>query len=171
MIRIGVLFATILLMMVSVNSAQAQQRSEAVLEIGWSDLLPPGETRYIAELQAQQSNIDHFGAATMPQIQTYNVVDELNGRTVRMGGYVLPFDLVGGRQVTRFLLVPYVGACIHVPPPPPNQLIYVETDEPIEITGLWDAVWIEGVMYTERFDNALGNTAYTMDLIDIRPYE
>ena len=107
----------------------------------------------------------------MPQIQTYNVVDELNGRTVRMGGYVLPFDLVGGRQVTRFLLVPYVGACIHVPPPPPNQLIYVETDEPIEITGLWDAVWIEGVMYTERFDNALGNTAYTMDLIDIRPYE
>lgn len=170
MIQIRYVLTAMVLALTSPGAAYAQQ-SDAILQIGWSDLLPPGETRYIAELQAEQSNIDHFGTATMPQIQTYNVVDELDGRTVRIGGYVLPFDLVGGRQVSRFLLVPYVGACIHVPPPPPNQLIYVETDEPIEITGLWDAVWVEGVMRTERFDNALGNTAYTLELLDIRPYE
>lgn len=155
------------------TSGLAQSAGQSSIEIGWSDLLPPGEDRVIAQLQEEmaQDGIDHFGAATMPQLQTYNVVEDLDGRRIRIGGYVLPFNLTGGRYVSEFLLVPYVGACIHVPPPPPNQLIYVTTEEPIEVSGLWDAVWVEGIMYTERFDNALGNTAYTLELDDIRPYQ
>ena len=136
--------------------------------------LPEGEAERIAQLQqmqAVQSGMDHFGAERMPQIQTFNTVDALDGQVVRMGGYVLPFDFTGSREISRFLLVPYVGACIHVPPPPPNQLVYVHAEEPIQIQGLWDPVYVKGVMRTDRHDNELGDTAYTLELTEIQPYE
>ncbi|MFP4519979.1 MAG: DUF3299 domain-containing protein [Oceanicaulis sp.] len=154
-------------------SAQSGPSSPQFLDLSWSDLLPEGEAQRIAELQQMQavaSGMDHFGVDRMPQIQTFNTVDALDGERVRIGGYVLPFDFNGG-EISRFLLVPYVGACIHVPPPPPNQLIYVTTSEPIEINGLWDPVYAEGVLRTTRQDNELGDTAYTLELDQLRPYE
>lgn len=152
----------------------SQMSSSAFLDLAWSDLLPEGEANRIAEmqqLQALQSGFDHFGAEAMPQIQTFNVVDALDGERVRLGGYVLPFDFTGSREITRFLLVPYVGACVHVPPPPPNQLVFVTTETPVEVDGLWDPVYAEGIMRTTRQDNDLGDTAYTLELISLRPYE
>jgi hypothetical protein len=152
--------------------AQDGPSSPAFLDLSWSDLLPEGEAQRIAELQQMQavaSGMDHFGIESMPQIQTFNTVEALDGQRVRIGGYVLPFDFNGG-EISRFLLVPYVGACIHVPPPPPNQLVYVTTAEPIEIDGLWDPVYAEGIMRTTRQDNDLGDTAYTLELDVIRPY-
>jgi hypothetical protein len=47
-------------------------------------------------------------------------------------------------EMNEFLLVPFVGACIHVPPPPPNQIILVRSREPVEIGGLFDPVWVTG---------------------------
>ncbi|WP_306015567.1 DUF3299 domain-containing protein [Oceanicaulis sp. MMSF_3324] len=155
------------------DRAEAQSTPE-FLDLSWADLLPEGEAERIAQLQqmqAVQSGMDHFGAERMPQIQTFNTVDALDGQVVRMGGYVLPFDFTGSREISRFLLVPYVGACIHVPPPPPNQLVYVHAEEPIQIQGLWDPVYVKGVMRTDRHDNELGDTAYTLELTEIQPYE
>ena len=51
-----------------------------------------------------------------------------------------------GKQVTEFLLVPWVGACIHTPPPPPNQIVHVKSAKPFEIKGMFDAVWVTGRM-------------------------
>ena len=48
--------------------------------------------------------------------------------------------------VRRKLLVPWVGACIHTPPPPPNQIVHVRTDKPFELKGMFDAVWVTGHM-------------------------
>lgn len=147
--------------------------SPAFLDLAWADLLPEGEIERIAQLQqmqALQTGFDHFGVEQMPQIQTFNTVDALDGERVRLGGYVLPFEFTGTREISRFLLVPYVGACIHVPPPPPNQLVYVTAETPVEISGLWDPVYAEGIMRTTRQDNALGDTAYTMELISLSPY-
>ena len=53
------------------------------------------------------------------EIQT-GVVKDLHGKQVRLPGYILPLEM-SGLKVTEFLLVPYVGACIHVPPPPPKS--------------------------------------------------
>jgi hypothetical protein len=145
----------------------------AFLDLAWADLLPEGEAERInrlMQLQALQQGFDHFGTDRMPQLQTFEVVDELDGRRVRIGGYVLPFDFTGSREISRFLLVPYVGACIHVPPPPPNQLVFVTTAEPIQVQGLWDPVFVEGIMRTQRHDNELGDTAYTLELIEMTPY-
>ena len=71
------------------------------------------------------------------------LVTDWVGDRVRLPGYVVPLDFEGTR-VTGFLLVPYMGACIHVPPPPPNQIVYVRTKEPIEIDEIFEAVYATG---------------------------
>lgn len=67
----------------------------------------------------------------------------LDGQTVRLPGYVLPLEITG-KKVTEFLLVPWVGACIHTPPPPPNQIVHVRADTPFEVTSLFAPVWVTG---------------------------
>lgn len=68
---------------------------------------------------------------------------ELDGKIVRMPGYILPLEF-SGKAITEFLLVPYVGACIHTPPPPPNQIVHVKTDKPVSDVTVFSPVWVTG---------------------------
>ena len=103
---------------------------------------------------------------------------DLHGETVRIPGYALPLEF-SGVGVREFLLVPYFGACIHVPPPPPNQMVFVRLDRPFVMKGLFEALWVTGRMSVERSTNALtymdGSadliTGYTLDATGIEPYE
>ena len=65
------------------------------------------------------------------------------GKLVRIPSYLLPLEF-SGTKVTEFLLVPWVGACIHTPPPEPNQIVYVKTDKAFEMRRMFDAVWVTG---------------------------
>lgn len=69
--------------------------------------------------------------------------DALIGVDIRLPGYVLPLEF-DGTKVTEFLLVPSVGACIHTPAPPPNQIVHVLYPDGIEIGGMFSPVWIVG---------------------------
>lgn len=150
-----------------------QSRDEAYRDLIWADLLPPGEAERIAmleQVQAIEFGFDHFGDDQMPQIRTFNVVEALDGERVRIAGFVLPFDFSASGEVSRFLLVPFIGACVHVPPPPPNQLIYVQAPDGVSVQGLWEPVFAEGVMRTRRQDSELADTAYTLELTGLQPY-
>jgi uncharacterized protein len=81
--------------------------------------------------------------AEKKRAQASAVNPALNGKLVRIPGYLLPLEF-SGKQVTEFLLVPWVGACIHTPPPPPNQIVHVKSDKPFEMNGNFDAVWVTG---------------------------
>ena len=70
-------------------------------------------------------------------------------KEVKIPGYVLPLDMYG-RGVNTFLLVPYIGACIHVPPPAPNQLVYVEAENPWKGLAWWEPVYVTGTMKIEN---------------------
>ena len=76
------------------------------------------------------------------------VVSDLSGATVRMPGYALPLEFEG-EAVREFLLVPYVGACIHTPPPPANQMVFVKVNQPFVIKDLFEAVWVTGRLDTK----------------------
>jgi len=138
----------------------------------WLDLLPEGEYERLVELARQEVRPNlPFGHdendESLPigeQIGTFNTVEALDGAHVRMPGYLIPLDSLAGRASRRFLLVPYQGACIHEPPPPPNQIVYVLTQEPLRTERLWDAWWVEGVMLTQRADTDLAGAAYTLHL-------
>ncbi len=77
-------------------------------------------------------------------------VGELNGASIKMPGYVLPLEF-SGRKLTEFLLVPWVGACIHTPPPPPNQIVHVVLDpeNSFESRSMYEPVWVSGEMLTK----------------------
>ena len=100
----------------------------------------------------------------------------LDGKLVRMPGYALPLDFEG-RSVTEFMLVPYVGACIHVPPPPPNQIVLAQLQSPYEVTDLYDPVWITGRLNAQSTQTELylvdGQAqvpmGYSMQVIEVEP--
>ena len=75
------------------------------------------------------------------------VVPALDQQKIRMPGFMLPLEY-SGKKVSEFLLVPWVGACIHTPPPPPNQIVHVRLAKGAEFEsqGLFQAVWVTGVM-------------------------
>ena len=106
------------------------------------------------------------------------VNEDLDGKLVRMPGYALPLEQ-SEAGATELLLVPYVGACIHVPPPPANQIVYVKLAEPYKVTNLYQPIWITGTMATEASSRKLSlvdgvapiATGYRMDGFLVEPYE
>jgi hypothetical protein len=106
----------------------------------------------------------------MPQLGTFDVVEDLDGQLIRIPGYVVPFDFDTERRQGEFLFVPYMGACIHTPPPPPNQIIFVRADPAIPIGDIWSPYWLEGELRTQEKRNALGDAAYTLSLETLEPY-
>ncbi|SDL33413.1 DUF3299 domain-containing protein [Aliiruegeria lutimaris] len=70
---------------------------------------------------------------------------DMIGSEIRMPGYLLPLDLKDGRAV-EFLLVPTMGACIHTPPPPANQMVHVRYPAGVEVAGLYTPIWISGTL-------------------------
>lgn len=109
-----------------------------------------------------------------------SVVTELNNKPVIMPGFVLPLEYAG-TKVTEFLLVPWVGACIHTPPPPANQIIHVVVDKnhARESKGLFEPVSVTGTMYAKRMSKSLFlvdgssdiNIGYTMQASMVEPYK
>ena len=170
-----------------------------ITEITWEDLMPAGEDELLESLYVEfytdleqrmltnstslataareqtgdVSSIIAEGSAndTMEQIGTFNVVDDLNGKRIRVPGYVVPFDFSAEAEHKEFLLVPYFGACLHTPPPPPNQVILVKAETAARIVNIEDPVWLEGTLKTGEFLSDLGNSAYELSLSKLEPYE
>lgn len=90
------------------------------------------------------------------------VVSELNGKRVAIGGYVVPLDF-NALSIKEFLLVPFVGACIHVPPPPANQIIHVIARDGFELTGPFQPVKVTGLMTTEVAFTGLADAGYRIE--------
>ncbi|MFS2316295.1 DUF3299 domain-containing protein [Maricaulis sp. D1M11] len=159
----------------STTGSETQPAGEATdfIEINWDDLLPEGEMERIEQLYnatQMMSEMNHFGGPAI-QIGTFNVEESLIGETIKMPGFILPLEYERGAMISEFLLVPYFGACVHTPPPPPNQIVYVTIDEPIRVERMWDPVYVTGVLSADRHMNELGDAAYTLRLLDHEPYE
>lgn len=162
------------------QAAKDDAAARGLLLIGWEDMMPEGEEERLAEMYQSQmaalygnpGNVAEGSAGdAMVQIGTFNTVKELNGKRVRLPGYTVPFEYGAGASITEFLLVPYFGACLHSPPPPPNQTLFVKTDKPIKLEDLAQAVWVEGTIKAETQESDLADAAYTLVLERIVTYE
>ncbi|MCC5795234.1 MAG: DUF3299 domain-containing protein [Chromatiales bacterium] len=136
-------------------SATADAREPRVLD--WADLVPeevrvPRPMLPGADAPASSNPFDEQLDEDAPWISLYNfaVNEELDGAFVRIPGFIVPLESDEGGWLDEFLLVPYYGACIHVPPPPPNQLVWVKLDEPFYLRSMWDPFWVTGKMTTRR---------------------
>ncbi len=138
-------------------------------EITWDDLIPPGVpySEIVGEGDLDEAN-DTWAPIFDENGTKMNRA--LEGQIVRLPGYIIPLE--SGRDgVTEFLLVPHVGACIHVPPPPPNQLVFVNSDTPWPNKRLWDAIWVTGILSIKLQSTNLGDIGYEIAAHDIELYE
>lgn len=134
-----------------------------VKEVYWEDLVPPD----FNELAPQQAT-DHNNK--MAQLQPdAPVVDIYNGERVKVPGFIVPLEGTA-ELTTEFLLVPFFGACIHVPPPPSNQIVHVKMNKGVPVENLYDAVWVEGIFSTTRYSSDLAAAGYSMQGEAVHPY-
>lgn len=97
------------------------------------------------------------------------VVHTYNGQVVKIPGFVVPLEGTA-EKTTEFLLVPYFGACIHVPPPPSNQIVHVTFAEGVAIDDLYDAVWVTGTLSTEGWKGEIASVGYQLTGISVAPF-
>ena len=99
-----------------------------------------------------------------------DTLKKLDGKKVRMPGFVVPLD-DADEEGAEFLLVPYYGACVHTPPPPPNQMAFVTmtNKKPVKL-ALFDAVWMEGTLRITDYDSPYGQVGYTIEGLSMKPY-
>ena len=104
-------------------------------------------------------------------LESTNIKAEYNNKHIRIPGFIVPVEYNDQQVITEFFLVPYFGACIHVPPPPPNQIIYVKYPKGLTLEALYDPFWVEGLLQTEITENELAISAYALSAKAIKPYK
>lgn len=138
-------------------------------EIDWLELMPSEDLALLENMP----EIVHEGEgpALLPdEIMTGRVVPEMDQVEGRIPGFVVPLTVADDMRILEFFLVPYYGACIHVPPPPPNQIIHIKYEEGITLEALYDPVWVQGELVIERTEKDIGTSSYSMVAQSVERY-
>ncbi|MCO8171073.1 DUF3299 domain-containing protein [Pseudomonas sp. 21LCFQ02] len=149
-------------------------------ETDWLELMPKSDQKALEAMP----EIDHNSPEAMgtfdskgglkqskglPAVMySTKTVAGMNGKTIRLGGYPVPLETDAKGNSTLFFLVPYPGACIHVPPPPPNQLVLVRYPKGVKIDDIYTPLWVTGGLKIEKVSNDLADAAYALDAAKVR---
>lgn len=153
---------------------------DLLLDLDWEDLIPDGfradavldqyDPEKIAQLTDDDPLILEIMAKLEKAYQSAPVLGKLDAMPVRLGGYIAPLEITP-EGVTEFLLVPYFGACIHTPPPPSNQIVFVKTEIPMPESMLENAIWVSGRLSVDAADTDLALAGYTLYAEHIVPID
>lgn len=152
---------------------QAPADEARVMELEWLDLLPEGERKDYSAGPPTATH-DYLGGESglaAQQIMNFNVNAKLDQKQVKLPGFIVPLELDDAGKVTEFFLVPYFGACIHVPPPPANQMVYVTLKEGIQLDSMYAAFWVTGKMSARGKSTRLGAAAYGIAATRLEEYK
>lgn len=164
-------FSLIILLTACQDAPDSSQAVRADFEeLDWDALLPADWQPEALLEQLEVDNIpddDPRAVAVMEQImQLWNAaptVPLLAGRRVSLTGFLVPLDFETD-QLSEFLLIPYYGNCIHIPPPPANQTLHVVMPEGHpHRAGVFDVVRVSGTLRIASFRHAMGVAAYRLD--------
>ena len=150
--------------------------SSTYKEKNWDDLMPRDWDPMASLKGLKLENLKDSDPRAMEALEKMReawsnapVEPALNGERIRIPGFVIPLEK-SGSKVREFLLVPYFGACIHTPPPPPNQIIHVKSAKPVANMRTMDTVWVSGVMQVRSVDTELGQAGYQLKAEQVMPY-
>ncbi len=151
-------YAVVLLVLLTGCQGKSVVKEYQALQ--WIELIPEDQITY----QQQLTEFEHEALAG-PQAGLSQVTmrTEFNGDAVKLPGFVVPLEL-DNERVYQYLLVPYHGACVHVPPPPANQILHVYSEDglPIELTH--DPIWVSGTIHTAALDFDVAQVGYTLEM-------
>lgn len=152
-----------------------------VHQLGWNELIPDAEKKLIERYQLPSSQ--DFTEQVLLSIQansdeeyksaliSTNVVEDVIGRAVSISGFIVPLEVSEDRSIRSFFLVPYYGACIHYPPPPPNQIIYVALEDVFTQYNMQQAYTVEGILNRGMFEDPMGTSAYVLEVNRITSFQ
>ncbi|WP_371194056.1 DUF3299 domain-containing protein [Glaciecola sp. SC05] len=151
--------------------------------IQWSQLLPDNEKFVLQKYQQRQAStptqfadnillsleasVDADYSAAMSSI---NSVDTFDNKSVSIAGFIVPIDFTEDRSPGNIFIVPYFGACLHFPPPPPNQIIFAQLGIGFTAFELTQAYRINGILRRGLFEDPLGTSAYILDVVSIEAF-
>ncbi len=153
----------------------------AALELQWEDLVPkdfipapnPLDTMSQIDLNklfdGSPESVSRLAEIEMT-LAYAPTVPELNGKQVKIPGFVVPLDYDGQTELSEFLLVPYFGACIHSPPPPANQVVLAKSESTVIVEDIYEPVWVIGTLETETVKSELAESGYTLQIKAIEAY-
>ena len=150
-------------------------------ETDWLELMPMSDQRALEAMpeidhdspEAQGTFTNKKGGLKQPKglpavMYSSKTVAAMNERRIRIGGYPVPLETDAKGRSTLFFLVPYPGACIHVPPPPPNQLVLVRYPKGLKLDDIYAPLWVTGTLKVEKVSNDLADAAYALDASKVR---
>lgn len=144
--------------------------SAADREIDWLELMPEEDLNLLESMPEIVHEGD--GPPTLPdEIMTGRVVPDMDGVSGKIPGFVVPLKTTEDMRILEFFLVPYYGACIHVPPPPPNQIIHVKYKKGFTLEALYDPVWVEGTLVVESTENDIATSSYSVVAEKVERYQ
>lgn len=179
------LLFTLLFIFVSPLALSATDSNYQMIE--WTDLMPAEdlealmnppeylddiadgslEDQISSQLQGAMSSDDSRYQQALLSAKT---VPQFNNKKIKVPAFIVPLEYDEQQRVIEFFLVPYFGACIHLPPPPPNQIIYAAYDQGITVEALYDAFWISGTLQTSLTENDTASSAYSISIDAVEPY-
>lgn len=156
--------------------AQQPKTAKAYQEVEWEALLPKGwdftkglDALDFDKLQDNDPKAIEALENLRKEWDKSPIEPSMDGKRIRISGFVVPLER-SRDKISEFLLVPYFGACIHVPPPPANQIIHVTTDQAISEKAAMDDVWVSGVLHTEPVQTEMGQSGYRMHADSVKPF-
>lgn len=157
--------------------------------LSWDALLPDAEKALLGQTQSTQNPQQNlplheqvfqsirrtFDDEYQQALISVNTVDTFNGKYVELSGFIVPVEANAQREITAFFIVPYFGACIHYPPPPPNQIVFVSLNNTHEQAGIrgidiQQAYTFSGEFSTGLYEDPQGTSAYFLDVVEIKLY-
>jgi uncharacterized protein len=176
-----------LVLLLMLGGSGASTAAENPLELKWDQLIPQGpppklrKPSFLPPDGFDLGSVPNDGPPTTKPLDEGRwmstpsksrgvtpVVDALDGKRIHIGGYIVPLDF-SATIIKEFLLVPFVGACIHVPAPPSNQIIYVKTEKGFDVKGSFDAVYVTGTLKVASAFTGLAEAGYSLEAEKVEP--
>ena len=146
-------------------------------ELDWKELAPDtdSEKKLVAKYQPLIDKIPEGGKGAKPiydkMLAEFNALPanpKLDGQKIKIPGYVTVLEQNKG-LIKEFLLVPYYGACIHVPPPPLNNtlLIKPKKNQRLYLDDVYSPVWVKGIIHTKNTKTDLATAGYLIENAEV----
>jgi hypothetical protein len=159
------------------NSRESDLADGRYKEIEWEELIPPSWNPADAfagmnldEMEDDDPRVQRAFEKFRKMWDEAPVNPEIGEILIKVPGFVAPLDFEEEARLKEFLLVPYFGACIHVPPPPANQIIHITLETPLAEIQAMDPVWVYGKIVIRRTDTDMGGVGYAMVPDRVEPY-
>lgn len=162
------------------DTLHATYNNTTLRALDWVSLLPQKEQDVLARYQPQEAQMGqdltlqilrsieastdtHYKAALI----STNTVNSLDSQMISISGFIVPIDFYEDKSIKNLFFVPYFGACIHFPPPPPNQMLFAKIGRGFIDFDFTQAYTLTGNINIGLFEDPMGTSAYTLDIVSI----